>query len=153
LEQELNNPQSKLSGAFDEPTFAGKVAKEKISRKKKAAPEVNILLEAVVHGMSEIKAKDIVIMDLRSVGNAMADYFVVCHGGSNTQVQAIADSVERETMKLANEKPLHVEGVRNAAWILMDYVDIVVHIFDKDSRTFYALEELWADAVMTRITE
>lgn len=101
--------------------------------------------------MQEVKGNDIHVMDMRGLSHAMADYFVVCHGNSNTQVKAIADSVERETFKLCNEHPFHVEGLKNAHWVLMDYVNVVVHIFDKDSRAFYALEDLWADAESKRI--
>ena len=109
------------------------------------------LVDAVVHGMEEVKAHDIVVMDLRKVPNALSDYFVVCHGTSNTQVQAIADSVEKESFRMLQDEPAHREGARNATWILMDYVNVIVHIFSKDARDFYALEDLWADASVKRI--
>ena len=109
------------------------------------------LVDAIVHGMEEIKANDIVVMDLRKVPNALSDFFVVCNGNSNTQVQAIADSVEREALLLAQEKPAHSEGGRNATWILIDYVNVIVHVFGKEARNFYALEDLWADASVRRI--
>jgi ribosome-associated protein len=85
------------------------------------------------------------------VTNALSDFFVVCHGSSNTQVKAIADSVEKETFRMLNDEPAHTEGVNNATWILMDYVNVVVHIFSRDARDFYALEDLWADASVKRI--
>jgi len=81
----------------------------------------------------------------------MTDYFVICHGNSNTQVQAIAQSVEKETQKTLGDSPWHIEGTRNAKWVLMDYVNVVVHIFDQEARGFYALEDLWADAEMKHI--
>lgn len=109
------------------------------------------LVDAVVHGMEEVKAHDIVVMDLRKVPNALSDFFVVCHGTSNTQVQAIADSVEKETYRMLQDEPAHREGARNATWILIDYVNVIVHIFSKDARDFYALEDLWADASVKRI--
>lgn len=109
------------------------------------------LVDAIVYGMEEVKAHDIVVMDLRKVPNALSDYFVVCHGTSNTQVQAIADSVEKETFSMLQDEPAHREGARNATWILMDYVNVIVHIFSKDARDFYALEDLWADASVKRI--
>lgn len=109
------------------------------------------LVDAVVYGMEEVKANDIVVMDLRKVPNALSDFFVVCHGTSNTQVQAIADSVEKETFRMLQDEPAHREGARNATWILMDYVNVIVHIFSKDARDFYALEDLWADASVKRI--
>lgn len=127
------------------------MAVKRTTQKKivKAGPEQ--LVDAVVHGMEELKAHDIVVMDLRKVPNALSDYFVVCHGTSNTQVQAIADSVEKETFRLLQDEPAHSEGGRNATWILMDYVNVIVHIFSKDARDFYALEDLWADASVKRI--
>ena len=132
-------------------TFAHQVAVKRTTQKKivKAGPEQ--LVDAVVFGMEEVKAHDIVVMDMRKVPNALSDFFVVCHGTSNTQVQAIADSVERETFRLLQDEPSHSEGGRNATWILMDYVNVIVHIFSKDARDFYALEDLWADASVKRI--
>lgn len=109
------------------------------------------MVDAIVFGMEEVKAHNIVVMDLRKVPNALSDFFVVCHGTSNTQVQAIADSVEKETFRLLQDEPAHSEGTRNATWILMDYVNVIVHIFNKDARDFYALEDLWADASVKRI--
>lgn len=132
-------------------TFAPQVAVKRTIKSKivKAGPEQ--LVDAVVHGMEEVKAHDIVVMDLRKVPNALSDFFVVCHGTSNTQVQAIADSVEKETYRILQDEPAHSEGNRNATWILMDYVNVIVHIFSKDARDFYALEDLWADASVKRI--
>ena len=119
---------------------------------KKATKEYSeVLTEAVVDGMQEIKAHDIVVLDMRQIENAMADFFVICHGNSNTQVEAIARSVEKVTAEQVSEKPWHIEGAGNSKWILMDYVDVVVHIFDLETRPFYALEELWADADTKRI--
>ena len=111
------------------------------------------LLKAIVSGMQEVKARDICVMDLRSTGSPVADYFVICHGSSTTQVEAISRSVEEFSLKLCKEKPWHTEGKRNAQWILMDFVSIVVHIFEESAREYYALEELWADAAVKRIEE
>jgi ribosome-associated protein len=83
----------------------------------------------------------------------MTDYFVVCHGSSSTQVEAIARSVEKETLLNLGEKPFHVEGKQNSQWILMDYFNVVVHIFNETTRNYYSLEELWADADFTRYEE
>jgi ribosome-associated protein len=132
-------------------TFAPRVAVKKTINAKIVKAGSEQLVEAVVYGMEELKAQDIVVMDLRKVPNALSDYFVVCHGTSNTQVQAIADSVERETFRMLQDEPSHREGARNATWILMDYVNVIVHIFSKDARGFYALEDLWADASVKRI--
>ena len=105
------------------------------------------LVDAVVQGMQEVKAKDIVHLDLREVPNTVCDHFIICHGDSTTQVAAIARSVEKFTLQQLHEKPWHAEGLQNAGWVLLDYVDVVVHIFLKDVRTFYGLDQLWADAI------
>ncbi len=132
-------------------TFANIVNKENISLKKNPVGATPDLLESVIVGMQDVKANDITILDLRTIHHTMADYFVICHGSSNTQVKAIAQSVEKETAKSCGDQPWHVEGIQNAKWVLLDYVDIVVHIFDKEARDFYALEDLWADAAMKRV--
>lgn len=97
------------------------------------------------------KAKDVVIMDLRKV-TTMADYFVLCTGDSEPQVRAIADAVMQGMTDLG-EKPWHSEGLQNLQWVLLDYVDVVVHVFHKDARTFYGLEKLWGDAKMQKIAD
>jgi ribosome-associated protein len=127
------------------------VAVKRTTKPKVAKAGAEQLVDAIVYGMEEVKANDIVVMDLRKVSNALSDYFVVCHGSSSTQVKAIADSVEKETFRILNDEPAHSEGERNATWILMDYVNVIVHIFSKDARDFYALEDLWADASVKRI--
>lgn len=131
--------------------FCPLVAVKRTTKTKVAKAGAEQLVDAIVHGMEEVKANDIVVMDLRKVSNALSDFFVVCHGSSNTQVKAIADSVEKETFRILNDEPAHSEGERNATWILMDYVNVIVHIFSKDARDFYALEDLWADASVKRI--
>ncbi|GAB3948526.1 ribosome silencing factor [Spirosoma harenae] len=100
----------------------------------------------VVRGMQEKKAQDIVIMDLRNVKNAICDYFVICSGNSDTQIDAISTSIEEEVYKASKQDPWHKEGKLNKEWILLDYVDVVAHVFKKDRRTFYDLEQLWGDA-------
>ena len=132
-------------------TFAIQVAVKKTTKLKVATAGAEQLVDAIVYGMEEMKANEIVVMDLRKVSNALSDFFVVCHGSSNTQVKAIADSVEKETFRILNDEPAHSEGERNATWILMDYVNVVVHIFSRDARDFYSLEDLWADASVKRI--
>ena len=107
----------------------------------------NPLVDAVVQGMQEVKAKDIVHLDLREVPNTVCDHFIICHGDSSTQVEAIARSVERFTLQRLKEKPWHTEGKENAGWVLLDYVDVVVHVFLRDVRTYYGLDQLWADAI------
>lgn len=104
------------------------------------------LSKLVVKGMQEKKASDIVILDLKKVKNAVADYFIVCSGNSDTQVDAISDSVEKEVYKGSLQDPWNKEGKENKEWILIDYVDVVAHIFRKERREFYTLEDLWGDA-------
>lgn len=109
--------------------------------------------QVVVRGMQEKKALDIAVIDLRNIKNAIADFFVLCSGSSDTQLDAIADSVDEEVNKVFNENPWHAEGRENKEWILLDYANVVVHIFRKDKREFYALESLWGDAQITRVNE
>ncbi|MBK7174668.1 MAG: ribosome silencing factor [Bacteroidales bacterium] len=113
-------------------------------RKKIEAPEM--LADIIVKGMQERKAIEIVKLNLGKVPNSITDYFVICHGNSRTQVEAIADSVQAEVKKAVGYNPWHKEGHENAEWILLDYFDVVVHIFLEESRNFYKLEKLWADA-------
>lgn len=106
------------------------------------------LSNVVVRGMEEKKAEDIVVMDLRKVKGAICDFFVICSGNSDTQIEAIARSVEEEVEK-NNEKVWRKEGFTNREWILIDFVNVVAHIFRKDKRQYYGLEDLWGDAVIT----
>ncbi len=96
--------------------------------------------------MLEKKGQNIAVLDLRDVKNAIADYFIICSGTSDTQVNAIADSVLEEVEKQSGQDPWHKEGFQNREWILLDYLDVVCHIFQKEKRTFYDLEEFWGDA-------
>lgn len=105
------------------------------------------LVDALVKGIQEVKGKDIVHLDLRTVANTVCDHFIVCHGDSITQVEAIAGSAEKFALEKAGEKPWHSEGRENAGWVLLDFVDVVVHIFHKEKRAYYGLEHLWADAI------
>ena len=119
----------------------------------KEAQNSKILSDAVIYGMKEKKASDIVLIDLREIGNAVADFFVICSGNSDTQIDAISDSVEEEVYKLTSDNPWRKEGKENKEWILMDYANVVVHIFRNDRREFYSLEKLWGDATITSIEE
>jgi ribosome-associated protein len=110
-----------------------------------------ILCNAIVEGMQENKAKDIVVLDLRNIANAVTDFFVICSGESSTQVDGISSTVTRHTRKELKEKPWHMEGKTNSEWVLLDYVSVVAHIFYKDARHFYELEDLWSDAIRTDI--
>lgn len=111
------------------------------------------LSQLVVKGMQEKKANNIVVMDLRKVKNAFTDFFVVCSGNSDTQVDAIAESVDKEVWEETRNNPRSMEGKANHEWILVDYYDVIVHVFKKDKREFYKLEELWGDAEFTYVEE
>ena len=124
----------------------GKRKKEPVTNSKK-------LSELIVKGMQEKKANDIVLMDLRKVKNAVADFFVICSGNSDKQLDAIADSVDTEVNKGLKENPWHIEGKNNKEWMILDYTNVVAHIFRKDRRSFYALEKLWGDAEITEIED
>jgi ribosome-associated protein len=104
------------------------------------------LCDLVINGMQEKKGFDIVRMDLRKIHNSITDFFVICSGSSDTQIDAIASSVDDEVFKSSNQDPWHKEGIQNKEWILLDYVDVVVHVFRKDRREFYDIESLWGDA-------
>jgi ribosome-associated protein len=119
--------------------------------KLKQDTDSQILCNAIVEGMQENKAQDIVVLDMRNIANAVTDFFVICSGESSTQVDGISSTVTRHTRKTLKEKPWHQEGKTNSEWILLDYVSVVAHIFYKDARHFYELEDLWSDAVRTDI--
>ena len=108
------------------------------------------LIETIVSAIEDKKGKNIVSLDLRGFDGAICSYFVVCNADSTTQVAAIADGIEEKVLETLGEKVWRVEGQQNAVWIAMDYVDVVVHIFQTELRRFYSLEELWADAPMVK---
>lgn len=109
------------------------------------------LITEIVKGIEQVKGENISILDLREIENTVCDYFIVCEGTSNTQVNAIAGSVQKSVSKAIQDKPWHVEGEVNAEWILLDYVNVVVHVFQKQIREFYDIESLWGDAKTTII--
>ena len=109
------------------------------------------LISEIINGIETVKGENITILDLRDIENTVCDYFIICDGTSNTQVSAISGSIQKVVGKKAQEKPWHVEGEENAEWILMDYVDVVVHVFQKPIREFYDIEGLWGDAKVTKI--
>jgi ribosome-associated protein len=124
-----------------------------IMRKTKKNSASDALVKLVVHGMQEKKATGILVMDLRKVSNAFSDFFVICSANSDTQVDAIKNSVEDEVYKAIQENAWHSEGQQQKEWILLDYSDVIVHIFRKDRRRFYGLEDLWGDAELTEIAD
>ena len=115
--------------------------------------ETEQLINAIVEGIQRKKGLDLVKIDLTKINHTECKYFIICHGNSNTQVDAIAHSVEDTVEELINENAWHKDGYRNSIWILLDYANIMVHIFQKDARQFYDLENLWADAHIELIKE
>lgn len=109
------------------------------------------LLANIIKGIEEVKGDNIKILDLRTIDNTVCDYFVICDGTSNTQVNAIVGSIQKIVSKELKDKPWHVEGAENGEWVLMDYVNIVVHVFQKHIREYYNIENLWGDAKITTI--
>jgi ribosome-associated protein len=128
-------------------TPSRKVAKKKI----KVIDETEQLKDNIVLGMQEKKAKEIVCIDLRNLKNAVTDFFIVCHADSRTHIEAIARSIEEYVFTKLKEDPLHKEGFANAEWILLDYANVVAHIFLKEKRDFFGIERLWADAEIQKI--
>lgn len=122
-------------------------------KKNATKAQTTSLLDAIVEGMQEKKAKNITIINLIGLENRVADYFVICDADSTTHVNAIADTLEESVMKKTGEKPYHSEGHQNAEWILIDYVNIVAHVFMRETREFYNIEGLWADGEVTRIED
>jgi ribosome-associated protein len=114
--------------------------------KNKVLSESAYLSELAIYGIQEKKGNDIVRLDLRNIFSSVSDYFVICHADSSTQVKAIANSVEEEIFKATQQEPWRKEGLEYGEWILLDYVDVVVHIFRTDKREFYGVEDLWGDA-------
>jgi ribosome-associated protein len=109
------------------------------------------LISNIISGIDNVKGLDVSLLDLRDIENTVCSYFVVCTGSSNTHVNAIVSSIQKSVSKELKEKPFHTEGNDNAEWVLMDYVSVVVHVFQKQIREYYNIEELWGDAKTTKI--
>jgi|TARA_R110002020_G_scaffold26821_2_gene86740 ribosome-associated protein len=117
----------------------------------KKEQETDQLITHILKGIEDVKGQDIEILDLRDIENTVCDYFIICNGNSNTQVNAIVNSIQKTVSKSLKEKPWHIEGSNNAEWILMDFVHVVVHVFQKHIREFYDIEGLWGDAKSVKI--
>ncbi|NJB70704.1 ribosome-associated protein [Saonia flava] len=118
---------------------------------QKTKASADELIALILHGIEEVKGNDINLLDLREIENTVCDYFIICNGTSNTHVNAIVNSIQKTVSKAIQDKPWHVEGSENAEWVLMDYVNVVVHVFQKHIREFYDIEALWGDAKVTQI--
>jgi ribosome-associated protein len=120
---------------------------------KKKSDGADVLLSSIVLGIFEKKGMNVLKIDLRKLENRITDYFVICHATSTTQVSAISDSVEDFVRDRAGEKPIHIEGLDNCYWVLLDYGNVIVHIFLEEYRSFYSLESLWGDAVISAMED
>ncbi|MDA8758555.1 MAG: ribosome silencing factor [Flavobacteriaceae bacterium TMED42] len=109
------------------------------------------LISNIISGIDNVKGLDVSLLDLRDIENTVCSYFVVCTGSSNTHVNAIVSSIQKTVSKDLKEKPFHTEGNDNAEWVLIDYVNVIVHVFQKQIREYYNIEELWGDAKTTKI--
>jgi len=109
------------------------------------------LIAVILDGIEDVKGQNTNILDLRELENTVCDYFIICEGTSNTQVNAIVNSIQKKVSKEIKDKPWHIEGSNNAEWVLMDYVNVVVHVFQKHIREYYDIESLWGDAKTTEI--
>jgi ribosome-associated protein len=143
----------KVAGAKTAKAKTAKAVKAPAKPKVKAKDEGQILAESVVNGMLEKKGQNIRWLDLRGIENSVCDYFIICEGNSNTQVDAIAQSVEDIVKKETGQRPYRSEGWENALWVLIDYVNVVVHVFERETRYFYNLESLWADAEEIKVEQ
>ena len=121
--------------------------------KKNKLSNSEILAAQIIEGIKEKKGIEIVQIDLRKIGNSISDFFIICHGSSNRQVDSIAESVMDVVRDSIGDRPNSVEGRTNAEWILLDYVDAVVHVFQESVRELYSLEDLWADAPIEKIID
>tara|TARA_B100000925_G_scaffold282313_1_gene255036 strand:+ start:4774 stop:5133 length:360 start_codon:yes stop_codon:yes gene_type:complete len=111
--------------------------------------EKNVLTKQIVNTIEDAKGKEIVTLDLRNIETSICDFFIVCTGTSNTHVKSIEDKIKKMISKKLGEKPINVEGSLTAEWILMDYYNVVIHIFQKQTREFYKIEDFWGDAEIT----
>lgn len=118
---------------------------------QKTKASVDELIALILHGIEDVKGVEINLLDLREIENTVCDYFIICNGTSNTHVNAIVSSIQKTVSKAIHDKPWHVEGSENAEWVLMDYVNVVVHVFQKQVREFYDIEGLWGDAKVTQV--
>jgi ribosome-associated protein len=124
-----------------------------MGKKKTVIIEDESLVKTIIEAIKDKKGKNIAILDLRELKNTLCDYFIICEGDSNTQVNALADNIEKQTYLELSNSPHHIEGRENAQWILLDYFSVIVHVFQKENREFYKLEELWSDGKIEIIKE
>ena len=110
----------------------------------------NELITNIINSIEEVKGEEVILIDMKKIDNSPCDYFIICDGSSNTQVNAIVSKIKKNVSKLLSEKPLNIEGLENCKWVLIDYINIVVHVFQKEIRKYYNIESLWGDAKHTK---
>ncbi|MCI5706293.1 MAG: ribosome silencing factor [Odoribacter sp.] len=115
--------------------------------------ETEDIVGKVIEALEDNKAHEIVKIDLRKIENCFCSFFVICHGTSGTHIASLADAVEEKVKEDLHESPFHIEGMNAAQWVIVDYGDVVVHVFDKEMRDFYQLEDFWGDGIIERIPE
>jgi ribosome-associated protein len=120
---------------------------------QKGKIKIDDLITTIISGIEEVKGLEINLLDLRGIENTVCDYFIICNGTSNTHVNAIVNSIQKIVSKTLKDKPWHVEGSENGEWVLLDYVNVVVHVFQKATREYYDIESLWGDAKVTQISQ
>ena len=119
---------------------------------KKTNKSADDLIAVILKGIDEVKGQEVKLLDLRKIENSVCEYFIICSGTSNTHVNAITGSVQKMASKQLKDHPWHVEGELNSEWVLLDYINVVVHVFQKKTREFYDIEGLWGDAEITAIS-
>src|SRR5210317_1344460 len=120
---------------------------------QKGKIKIDDLITTIISGIEEVKGLEINLLDLRGIENTVCDYFIICNGTSNTHVNDIVNSIQKIVSKTLKDKPWHVEGSENGEWVLLDYVNVVVHVFQKATREYYDIESLWGDAKVTHISQ
>jgi len=118
-------------------------------KRVKETDPVEQLNDLIIDSIQDIKGKNIVKLDLRQLEDAPTDFFIICEGDSNTQVGSIAGNIKKRLKQEAQQVASHIEGEKNSLWILMDYFNVVIHVFYKETRKYYELEDLWSDAIIT----
>jgi len=137
---------SKIDPTRQNPDRHGTQSQNRTMRVRHQTDNTEAVVAATIEAMESVKGKEIVTLDLREIDSAVTDYFVICHAASKTQVDAISDKVEDLVLEKTHVKPYHIEGRENTEWILIDFIDVVVHVFLESARSYYKIEELWADA-------
>lgn len=121
----------------------------KLKEAKRIVDQAIDLRGIIINSIQDLKGENIVQLDLRNLEEAPADYFIVCEGSSRVNIQSIAEHISKEVRKAGGERPRKIEGYRNGEWVLVDFFDVIIHVFNKKSRGFYQIEELWSDAEVT----